>query len=74
MKHMTQMPLAKYDDMIKAVPPDRTDDPFRASCLPRRARRDRPSANAHRRNAPSEDLAVRRIPVANKICGASFQP
>jgi len=31
---MTQMPLAKYNHMIKAIPPDGSDQPFRTSILP----------------------------------------
>jgi hypothetical protein len=28
------MPLAKHDDMIKAIPPDRSDQPLCTSILP----------------------------------------
>ena len=33
-KQMPKMLLAKYDDMVKAVPSDRADKPLRISILP----------------------------------------
>jgi hypothetical protein len=33
-QQMTQMLLAKHNDMIKAIPPDRSDQPLRTSILP----------------------------------------
>jgi len=46
LEQMTKMLLAEHDDMVKAVPPDRTDEPLRVSVLPWRARRDRSVSNA----------------------------
>ena len=45
------MPLAEDNDMVKAIPPDRTDEPLRMSVLPWRSWCDRPVPNAHRANA-----------------------
>ena len=46
-EQVAKMPLAKYNDMIQAIPPDRTDQPFRISVLPWRSCRSRPITNAH---------------------------
>jgi hypothetical protein len=43
---MTKMPLAERDNVVKAFPSDRTDQPFRMSILPWGARRRRSIANA----------------------------
>jgi hypothetical protein len=45
---MAKMLLAKHKDMVKAIPPDRSDKPLRASVLPWRSRRNGPIPNAHR--------------------------
>src|SRR6476619_6731727 len=41
------MPLAEENNMVKALPPDRTDQPFSICVLPWRARRRRSITNAH---------------------------
>lgn len=61
------MPLAKYDDVVKAFSPDRADQPFTISILPWRSRRGWPIPNAHRPEASDEDLAVDAVPIANEI-------
>jgi hypothetical protein len=48
---VAQMPLAEDDDMIKAFPPDRANQPFRMSILPWRAGRGWAITNAHGREA-----------------------
>src|SRR6266436_4623859 len=45
-QHMTKMPLAEHDNVVKAFPSDRTDQPFSISVLPWGARRRRSIANA----------------------------
>ena len=50
-EQVPKMPLAKYNNMIQAIPPDRADQTFRISVLPRRSRRSRPVTNAHRAKA-----------------------
>ena len=64
---MEKMLLAKHNNMVKAVTPDRTDEPLHVSVLPWRPRRDRAVTNAHGSNTPNEDLAVGRVSIANKI-------
>ena len=61
------MPLAEDNDMVKAIPSDRTDEPLRMSVLPWRSWCDRPVPNAHRANATDKDIAIDTIPIANDI-------
>src|SRR5260370_29293098 len=58
--------------MIDTFPPDRTDQSFSVSVLPWGARRRRSIANAHRSKSSDEDLAIGRIPIADKIAGSLF--
>jgi len=62
---MTKMPLAKYDNMVKAVAPNRTDQPFTISILPWRSRGGWSISNAHHLKASDEDIAVDAVPIAN---------
>jgi hypothetical protein len=71
-EQVAKMPLAKYDDMIQAIPPDRADQPFRISVLPWRSRRRRPVTNAHRLKAAGENVAVDGVAVTDEVswcCG-----
>ena len=61
------MPLAEDNDMVKAIPSNRTDEPLRMSVLPWRSWCDRPVPNAHRANATDKDIAMDTIPIANDI-------
>ena len=74
---MAQVSLAEHDDMIKAFPSDRADQPFSMPILPWRSRRGWPVTNAHRAKTPGEYLAVDPVPIADDVsrCGlpaASF--
>jgi len=44
---MAKKPFTEDNHMIEAVPPDRTDQPFRVSILPRRPRRTRSIPDTH---------------------------
>ena len=57
---MAKVPLAKHNDMIQAIPPDRADQSLRISVLPRRSCRSRPVTNAHRMKAAGKNVAVAR--------------
>src|SRR5689334_20893772 len=59
-QHMPQMPLAKHDHMIEALASDRADQSFNVTVLPRRSRRCRSVANAHRAETTRKCLAVER--------------
>ena len=52
------MPLAEDDDMIKTLPPDRANQPFRMPILPWRPRRSWPVTNARSAKPPDENFAV----------------
>jgi hypothetical protein len=57
--------LAKYNDVVKAFPSDRTDQPFGISILPRGARR-------RRSESADKDLTIGPVPVTNEIAGSLF--
>ena len=69
---MTKMPLAEYNHMIEALTSDRADQTFGIAVLPRRSRRCRSVANAHRSNkcfsidtvAITNEISRHRIPAA----------
>ncbi len=64
---MPKVPLAKYDDVIKAVPSDRADQPFTITVLPWRSRRRRTVPDTHRPKSPDDNIAIRAISVTNDI-------
>src|SRR5258708_17580695 len=59
------MPLAKHNDMIEYLPPDRANQPFGIGILPWRSRCRWSVANAHRAKPPGEYLAITAIAVTN---------
>jgi hypothetical protein len=61
------MSLAEYDGMIEAFAPDRTDQPFSMSILPRRSRRRRPVTYAHRAGPSGKGFAIAPITIAPEI-------
>ena len=66
-QHVTKMPLAEDNNMVKAFPPDRTDQPFSICVLPWGARRRRSIANPHGSNSSNNDFAIGPVPVADQI-------
>src|SRR6478609_11841534 len=66
-QNMTQMSLANYDHMIEAFSSDRADQSFRIAVLPRRSRRCRSVANAHRSSASGKCLSVDAVPITNQV-------
>jgi hypothetical protein len=64
---MAEVRLPEHNDMVKAIPPDRTDEPLCLPVLPWRSRCDRPIPYARRAQATDEDLAIDTIPIANNI-------
>src|ERR1700739_4717136 len=73
-QQVTEVALAKYNNMVKAFPSDRTDQPFSISILTRGARRRRSIADAHRSESADEDLTIGAVPVTNEIAGSQFPP
>jgi hypothetical protein len=66
-QQVAKMPLAEDNDMVKAIPSDRPDEPLRMSVLPWRSWCDRAVPNAHRANATDKGIAIDTIPIANDI-------
>lgn len=66
-KQLPQMPLTKYDNMVKAFSSDRADEPLTIAILPWRSRRGWPIPNAHCPKTPDEDITVDAIAIANEI-------
>src|ERR1017187_4887884 len=69
---MTEVSLAEHNNVVKALPSDRTDQPFGISVLPWGARRCRPVTNAHRSKSSDEDLTIGPIPVTDQVAGSLF--
>src|SRR5438270_1027600 len=69
---MAKVPLAKHDDIVQAFPPDRADQPFGISVLPRRSRRSRPVTNAHRPKAADENITVDSVAVTDDVLRCRF--
>src|SRR6266850_321951 len=73
-QQVTEVALAEYNNVVKAFPSDRTDQPFSISILPRGARRRRAIANAYRSESADKDLTIGPVPVTNEIAGSLFPP
>src|ERR1700730_8478434 len=71
-QQMAKMPLAEHDNVVKTLPPDRTDRPFAISVLPRRSRRGWPIPNAHCSKAADSALSLDRVPVTNYVSRRYF--
>src|SRR5258708_35800449 len=71
---MAKVPLAEHNDMVKAVPADRTYEPLRISVLPWRSWCDRPIPNAHRSKPADKDLAIDQSRSRTRYRGAFCQP
>src|SRR6202158_522527 len=69
---VTEVSLAEHNNVVKAFPSDRTDQPFGISILPRGARRRWSVANAYRSESADKDLTIGPVPVANEIAGSLF--
>src|SRR4249919_3778050 len=73
-QQVTEVALSEYDNVVKAFPADRTDQPFSISILPRGARRRRSIADAYRSESANKDLTIGSVPVTNEIAGSLFPP
>src|SRR5260370_35618354 len=71
---VTEVSLAEHNNVVKAFPSDRTDQPFGISTLPRGARRRRSVADAYRSEPADKDLTIGPVPVTNEIAGSLFPP
>src|SRR6266851_6487327 len=71
-QYVTEVPLSGHNNVVKAFPSDRTDQPFGTSILPRGAWRRWSVANAHRSKSSDEDIAIGPIAIADQIVGSPF--
>ena len=61
------MRFAQDDQMIHALAPDRSDQPFGKAILPRRRRRYRFVPDAHGAKSTCDNGAINLIPIANEV-------
>src|SRR6201993_1082285 len=73
-QQVTEVALAEYNNVVKAFPSDRTDQPFSISILPRGARRRRSIADAYRSEPADKDLTISPVPVTNEVAGSLLPP
>src|SRR6266446_1511905 len=71
-QQVTEVALAEYNNVVKAFPSDRTDQPFSISILPRGARRRGSIADAYRSESADKNLTIGAVPVTNEIAGSLF--
>ena len=61
------MSLTQDDEMIEALAPDRSDQPFGKAILPGRGRRDGLVPDAHSAQSACEDGAIDLISIADEV-------
>ena len=61
------MRLAEDDEMIHALAPDRSDQPFGTAILPRRGRRGGLVPDAHSAQSACDDGAIDLISIADEV-------
>src|ERR1700720_1284411 len=73
-QQVTEVALAEHNNVVKAFPADRTDQPFSIPILPRGARRRRSIPNAHRSKPSDENLTIGPARVTKEIGGSLSPP
>src|SRR5215467_11655993 len=73
-EQMTEVQLAKHNDMVETIPPDRSDEPLRTSVLPWRPRCGRPITDTHRSQPAENGSAVDAITVADDVARRPLPP
>src|SRR6202165_248039 len=63
---VTEVSLAEHNNVVKAFPSDRTDQPFGICVLPRGTRRSWSVANAYRSESADKDVTIGPVPVTNE--------
>src|SRR5450432_4798460 len=61
------MCLAEDNDVVQALAPDRSDQPFGKAVLPGRGWRGRPVPDAHGAQSACDDAAIDPIPIADEV-------
>jgi hypothetical protein len=69
---VTEVPLSEHNNVVKAFPSDRTDQPFGITILPPRPQRGWPIPNAHRPKAADDDVTVDGVAVTNDVSRCYF--
>ena len=70
--HSPQMPLIQDDDVIEALPPDRSDHAFDEWILPWTSRSNQHFLEAHVSDSFLKSSAIDLVPVAKQILGLQF--
>jgi hypothetical protein len=68
-----EVSLAEHDEVVETLPPDRADQPFEVSVLPRRSRSRRPVTDANALEASGNDLTIDCITISDQVAW-SFSP
>src|SRR5712691_5406601 len=74
LEQMTKVPLAKHNDMVKAIPPDRSNEPLCTSVLPWRPHCNRPITDTHSSQPAENGLAIDAITVADDVAWRPLPP
>src|ERR1700685_2081858 len=69
----TQMRLAQDNDVVHTLTPDRSDQPFGKTILPRRGRCGRLVPDAHGAQSARDDAAIDPVAIADEV-GRSLIP
>jgi hypothetical protein len=73
-EQFAKVPLAKHEDMVKAILSDRSDEPLRTSVLLWRSWCYRPISNTHGSKSAEKGMAIGAIPIANDISRSLLPP
>src|SRR4030081_3241897 len=71
-QYMTEVSLAEHNNVVKALPSDRTDQPFGISALQWGGRRRRSVTNALCSKAAAKRLTIGPVPVTDQVAGNLF--
>src|SRR6202023_1188812 len=66
-QNSAQMRLAQDNDVVQALAPDRSDQPFGKAVWPRRGWCGRPVPDAHGAQSACDDAAIDPIPIADEV-------
>jgi len=66
MQNAAQMHLTQHNEMVQALTPDRSDQPFGKAILPRRGRRIRHISDAHGANSSRDDAAIDLVAISDE--------
>ena len=73
-QQVTEVALAEYNNVVKAFPSDRADQPFSTSILPRGGAATWVDRDAYRSESADKNLTISAVPVTNEIAGSLLPP